>query len=189
MEDQFHGVLTEGERLLWTGQPEPRLFTAIDFFLVPFSIVWGGFAIFWEFMVLTTIRGKAGPVAVIFPLFGIPFVLAGLYFIFGRFIYKQWRRRNTYFAVSNRRVMIRYRGNLQSLYIDTLPVLDLSVKQSDGSGTLKFGHTPLLAGMYFNTGLEIFPMQGTTVPSFYDIKEARHVYDIIDGARHKGNVG
>ncbi len=45
--------LLSGERILWTGQPDPRrLVGGKDAYLIPFSLMWGGGAVFWEAAVL-----------------------------------------------------------------------------------------------------------------------------------------
>ena len=45
----FQGRLAADEDVLWYGQPKTSvLFDANDIFLVPFSLLWGGFALFWE---------------------------------------------------------------------------------------------------------------------------------------------
>src|SRR3954471_6987431 len=81
-------LLRRGERLLWVGAPDPAVrFTAADGFLVPFSLMWGGFAIFWE------AAAFAGGTPFFFKLWGIPFVLVGVYFIAGRFVVKARRKR------------------------------------------------------------------------------------------------
>ena len=76
-------LLRPGEQLRWTGRPDPKVrFGAADVFLVPFSLLWAGFAIVWETMAIT---GGSSP---FFALWGFPFVLLGLYIVFGRFIIK-----------------------------------------------------------------------------------------------------
>ena len=69
--------------MLWAGRPDSGvLFGRGDLLLVPFTVLWGGFAVFWNVMAW---RGHA---PVFFRLWGIPFLLAGLYVIVGRFFVK-----------------------------------------------------------------------------------------------------
>ena len=95
--------LDSGERIIWAGIPtQGTVFRGSDIFMIPFSLLWGGFAIFWEYMALTmTQNAKNTPdgFAVVFPLFGIPFVVIGLYMIFGRFIYDSKKRSKTFMAL------------------------------------------------------------------------------------------
>lgn len=47
--------LDSGENLLWTGQPKTGIvFRNADIFLIPFSLLWCGFAIFWFITALTS---------------------------------------------------------------------------------------------------------------------------------------
>lgn len=93
--------LQGGESLLWSGRPRPgvRLQTG-DVVMIPFSLMWGGFAMFWESM---AIRMHA---PLVMKLFGLPFVAIGLFMIFGRFFADSARRTHTLYAVTSNRVFI-----------------------------------------------------------------------------------
>ena len=98
--NRLRPLLRQGEQLRWVGQPDPQVrFAAADLFLVPFSVMWGGFAVFWELGVIVS----GAPIY--FALFGIPFVLIGLYFIFGRFIYKMRRKLTTVYGLTDSRIL------------------------------------------------------------------------------------
>lgn len=93
--------LRSDEQLLWAGTSDPaKLFAPRDAFLVPFSLLWCGFAVFWESQAISS----GAPV--FFWLFGAVFVLVGLHLVVGRFLVKRYRKRTTVYAVTNRRALI-----------------------------------------------------------------------------------
>ena len=96
--------LLPGEQVLWQGRPYPGfLFRPIEAVLIPFSLLWAGFAVFWNTSVWS-ISGGGAPVG--FKLFGLPFLLAGLYITVGRFFVDQWLRRRLSYVVTDRRILI-----------------------------------------------------------------------------------
>jgi len=126
--------LAGGERLLWTGRP-PRglLLRRSDATVIPFSVMWTGFACFWEWNVL---RSKSAFMV----LWGVPFVLLGVYFTFARFFWDAAQRARTCYAVTNRRALILTRlgrRRLRSVSLCTVLDLELEVRR-DGTGTLRF---------------------------------------------------
>ena len=192
MNQLFQEELLKDETVLWTGQPEPKvLFTKADIFLIPFSLLWAGFAIFWEVtatVMLVTSEVSRGKSPIFFPIFGGFFVLMGLYFVFGRFIYKFYRKKNTYYAVTNKRVLTLttlHSRNIKAVYIDAITGINKSVRP-DGIGSITFGTpTPRSQG-YGNTGMDFFTsFYGGDVPIFYDIKDAKKVYELVNDLRKK----
>jgi len=127
--------LSSGEKLLWSGQPRAGIrLRGSDAFVIPFSILWCGFAIFWESMVVR----EGAPVFMM--LWGIPFVLVGLYIVFGRFIVDALTRRKTFYGITNERIVIisgLFSQEIKSLNLRTLTDVYLS-ERGDGSGTITF---------------------------------------------------
>jgi hypothetical protein len=170
--------LSPGERLLWMGRPIGGLrLRSSDLFLVPFSLVWGGFALFWEDAVL---RSNA---PLLFRLWGIPFVLVGLYLIVGRFFWDAWRRSRTLYALTDQRAIILGGGvtqRLRSLALRALPEISFSEERA-GRGTITFGSPTLPFGRF---GWPGWP--GTAemaAPAFESIENARSIHELIRNAQ------
>jgi len=107
LDDDLRSRLMPGERILWSGRPrQGLLLTGRDIFLVPFSLIFCGGTIVWEAAVLGLLNraGAHSHAPLFFALWGVPFVLLGLYLVFGRFITDASIRRRTIYGVTDKRV-------------------------------------------------------------------------------------
>ncbi|HRW19347.1 MAG TPA: hypothetical protein P5181_10925 [Dermatophilaceae bacterium] len=101
--------LLPGEQVLWTGVPDAsRILEPSDAAMIPFSVLWGGFAIFWEVM---AIRMGAPWFAL---LWGVPFVLIGLHMMVGRFFVRRWQRARTRYVLTDRRALLLRGGSMRA---------------------------------------------------------------------------
>jgi hypothetical protein len=155
--------------------------------MIPFSLVWGGFAFFWEFSVLKIAPKAQNPTAVVFPLFGIPFVLVGLYIIFGRFIFDAIARSKTKYGVTSDRIVILsgvFSQQTKSLQLRTLSDVSLT-EGSSGYGTITFGPSGLYGGVF--QGGSWPNSRGVASPAFEMIPDAKQVYDLVRSAQKKAD--
>jgi hypothetical protein len=177
--DVFSPELSPGETIQWTGRPNPRvIFHRDDALMIPFSLMWGGFAIFWLMGAtgMWDVPSKTSNHA--FSLFaviwGTPFVLAGQYLIWGRFLYAFWKKKRTYYAVTNRRALIVEQGlrnqTARSAFFESLSTIDKSVR-ADGIGSIAFGG-PVTSQWQFGKNNPPRP------PTFEDVDGAAAVYQI-----------
>jgi hypothetical protein len=176
--------LSDDERLLWSGQPRGGIrLRAYDAFMIPFSLFWCGFAIFWEAMALGAIGRNFAPQTIMFPLFGVPFVLIGLYMLFGRFFVEAQMRAKTFYGVTDDRIIIvsgLFSRRTKSLNLRTLTDVSLS-ERSDGSGTITFG-PQFPFGQWAPAGS--WPGASQFMPPAFDmIEDAKSVYDVIRKAQ------
>ena len=125
--------LSAGEMILWKGKPgKGHLFTSQDLFMIPFSIFWCGFAVFWVVSAIAT----GAPF--FFALWGSPFVCVGLYMLFGRYIWTAYIRKRTAYVITNKKI-IRAKGKkIDIMDGRTMPPIYITANR-DGSGTIRFG--------------------------------------------------
>jgi hypothetical protein len=168
--------LEAGEKLLWTGRPRRGLMLrAADFILIPFSLVWCGIIISQQ---LTAFR-RAEPIILDLP--SIPFVLIGLYLLFGRFIIDAMIRARTVYAITDRRVVIvtgLFGRNVRSIYLRGLTEIEITEGRR-GRGTITFGPSSVQATM-----MRGWPGAGKSLPpAFEAIEGAQQVLEIIRKAQ------
>lgn len=125
--------LNNTEILLWTGKPKQGIvFRKTDLLMIPFSLVWGGFSFFWQYSIILT------EAPFFFKLFGIPFVLIGLYLIFGRFILDLIRRKNTTYGITEHKIIIKFGTFKESINLLGLKNLNVNIinEKPDRSGSI-----------------------------------------------------
>jgi hypothetical protein len=166
--------LALGERLLWTGQPAKGFrVRRSDLVLIPFSLLWAGFAVMWE---IQAIRGGNG----FFPFWGLAFVLVGLYFVAGRFFVDAWQREATAYGLTDRRAIIVKRTLLSGREVKSMPLRTLDSitleQHRDGSATVVIGAD---GGRYPGwLARSSWPgLSSGAAPAFEMIANAREVYE------------
>jgi hypothetical protein len=185
---RLQAELAPGESILWAGKPNPKvIFHPSDWGVIPFSLLWAGFFIFWELGVsgYGPMAGKGSPSPFLL-LWGIPFIIMGQYFIWGRFFYTAWKKARVLYAITNRRALVTVRppqATVVSAFIDSLPTIEKTLR-SDGIGIVSFGARPpaiaargqktaSMDGLYLNCDF----------PVFVDIDDAQTVYALVTGMR------
>ena len=137
------------DRIKWTGRPESvHLFTNKDAFMIPFSIVWFGFALFWE---IGVIQDQA---PLMFIIVGGAFLVIGLYITVGRFVHKLILLRNTAYVITEKVLLCNQFGRV---HVTSLPItmpVDI-IEYKDGTGTIIMGHSQFINFFPFSQDSEI----------------------------------
>lgn len=174
---RFQPYLFNGERVVWTGQPKQGVtLSGKDTFLIPFSLMWCGFVIFWNIGVWGGF-GRESAAPLFFRLWGIPFLLIGLYFVVGRFLHDAYIRKNICYAVTDKRIFVLRGSKITSLDISRLPRLELA-EYRDQTGTLTFEAASIGPWGGMNALNWWLPSLQSTA-QFFRIDGARRVYELI----------
>ncbi len=171
---EWQNSLLANERLLWSGKPKGGFrWMAADFVQIPFALFWNGFVVFWIFM-----ASSAGGA---FGLFGVPHALVGIYLLFGRYIYDIQRRKNTSYALTNQRVLIKngiFSKSTTSLALANLPELVFS-ENRDMTFDIAFG-TPTTVRFGRKN-------QTWEPPTFEALVDGKEVYQLLLEQQKKSN--
>jgi len=98
--DEWASFLDPDEHIIWQGRPATGLrLKPRNLIKSPFGIFFLGYAIFW-----TSNSARTGGTG--FLMFGLPFIAAGLWLVFGKHIFDSLRRGRTHYTLTNKRAFI-----------------------------------------------------------------------------------
>lgn len=144
----FENRLKEDEQIIWCGKPKDGILVKhADLILIPMSVILMGFALIFDYVL---IRYNA---PFIFVSIGIVLTLTGIYFLFIRFYTDKARRKNIFYCLTTKRILMlsgRKHNNLKELPLRDIIQLEKS-EDKDGSGFILFGFTNPLFPWLFGT--------------------------------------
>ena len=161
---ELSGSLGAGEKTVWHGSPPTGImFRQSDWFLVPFSFLWFGFALFWMASVLSIGESARNGPTLIFPIVGFFFVCVGFYFAIGRFFWDAYVRRETLYALTNKRAIILVRRPIRQLRsIELSGATEVATEEGAGGG----GSVIIGSRIPMSASLRGWPMFGTNSGEF-----------------------
>jgi len=166
--NNWEAYLDPDEKLIWQGAPATGLrFSGSGFILSFFGIFFLAFALFWT-GIAASMGGDSG-IEGIFPLFGVPFVLIGLWLVAGHWFFDAYKRKRSRYALTNKRAIIArtvFNRRMESYPIERANQIRLI------SGTLDTVH---FAQKTYRT------KNGTSVKNigFRFIQDGQAVYDLL----------
>jgi hypothetical protein len=143
LDAELRRELIAGERVVWSAQPDPKRMRAV-FWAWAFAIPWTAFSIGWTGIAATAVFAGAFQDesgfswwAILFPMFGLPFVGIGLWMLNKPFVVLA-DARHTLHALTDRRIMtltVRKEKSIKSAEISTFGQVTRKEKP-DGWGSL-----------------------------------------------------
>ncbi len=153
----FRTFLEPGEQILWQGQPGPGKRRNSKAVPVLFSVLWLGFSLFWEVLAV-----KSQQIVMI--LFGLPFILVGLHITFGNAVKQSRLKGKEFYAVTDRRLLIREGDDVQMYTPEMLPPMMIH-RNKNGTSTISFTRSFYANGKYYS--------EGCTLENLTDVAQAQ----------------
>lgn len=181
--EQLQPALDPGERILWAGRSDPGvMLAAADGYLIPLSLFYSGFSVLW----IIGVSSGGGEGSAAFSLFGLPFLLVGLFYLFGRFLVKRRLKRITAYAITNRRALVQVgKTRVHEARLDGGSRV-IKTSHNQKHITVIFDAAPVQQSFFGgwgrggqvipNTGLDWFDFSHRFPVAFYDVSD-------VDGLR------
>ncbi len=119
-ETGWEDILDEGEKILWQGRPDTRIHVKpSNIFVVLFGLGFAGFALFW--MVMAAAAGGG------FWVFGLLHFAVGLALALAPIFWGPYKRRRTWYTLTNRRAFIATDLPLRGKQLKSYPITEETV--------------------------------------------------------------
>lgn len=97
--DSWDNILDKDEKVIWQGRPDAKIvFRPANIMTFFFGLFFAGFAVFWMIM-----ASNAGG---FFWMFGLIHFSVGIGLAFGAIFWSSWRRRHTWYTLTDKRAFI-----------------------------------------------------------------------------------
>ena len=117
MTDNWQGILDQGESILWQGRPDGSVtLTIANVATSLFGMAFAGFALFWMIM-----ASQAGG---FFWMFGLLHFSVGVGLVAGPMVWSAYRRRNTWYTLTDRRAFIASELPIKGKTLDSFPITE-----------------------------------------------------------------
>jgi hypothetical protein len=185
--------LLPGETVLWAGRPTSGvIFHHQDRLLIPFSLFWGGITLACSIgLLIVAARGDRS--ALLGLLVALPMAGIGQYAMWGRFLLDESKKKRTFYAVTDRRVLAvqtcDFKGcaerNVAMANIDSSP-RPIKEPDSRGIGTVRFTPLPLIPTGWSRPPVEVFDALTLHFgPTLVDIEDVDSVCQLISALQAK----
>ncbi len=129
----WEGILDEGEDIIWQGRPDTAIHLKINnIFTFLFGLAFAGFALFW---MIGASRAGGG-----FWMFGLLHFSVGIGLSFGAIFWDAYKRRHTWYTLSDRRAFIATNIPTKGRSLKSYPITDETVLEfnQDTLSTINF---------------------------------------------------
>ena len=113
--DPWAGILSPNEDILWQGSPEPGFSCGpVQIFGILFGLAFSGFALFWMILAMQADG--------LFWMFGLIHFTAGLAVIVGNTIWPTYKRRHTFYTLTNKNAFIASNLPIRGKSLKSYPI-------------------------------------------------------------------
>ncbi|MBO5374207.1 MAG: hypothetical protein J6A54_02005 [Clostridia bacterium] len=179
-ESNIKDYILADEKLLWRGEPTKKIrLLPAEKFNVAFGIAWTAFSVFWMSLAYSIVNQTEQGFSFIkiFPAFGLPFFIIGIYFMLIMPIRIIISRRRIEYALTDKRALILYVGKREKLSAYKYTEIQ---NLNFGCDELGNGYVTFISAgnKSLSTGTRV-KAHAKKVCGFYHVSEVKKLYKIL----------